>query len=147
MDDKKRFELAELLKELRDKKKDLEEQVKANNAEIESVQTELVTDLLENESTGFNYKGFNFSLIIKEYPAAEPERKDELYAVMKKRGYEELFTINSQTLAATVKELKAENDDALPAWLDGLIKTAEKATIQIRRGAHAGKKGLKGYNK
>ena len=72
--------------------------------------------------------------MIKEYPAAEPERKQELYKVMKEQGFEDLFTINSNTLSATVRDLKENNDGALPEWLDGLIKIAEKTTIQIRRG-------------
>jgi hypothetical protein len=134
MDENKRFELAEFLKELRDQKSELEDKVKAINAEIESVSAELIQDLIDNESTGFNHKGFNYSLVVKEYPAAEPERKDELYAVMRKRGFGHLFTINSNTLSATVKELKADHGEQLPKWLDGLIKIGEKTTIQIRKG-------------
>lgn len=134
MDENKRFELAEFLKELRDKKAELEATVKGLNAEIESVTGELIADLIENESTGFNHKGFNFTLVVKEYPAAEPERKDELYAVMKEKGFEDLFTINSNTLSATVRDLKENNDGQMPQWLDGLIKVAEKTTIQIRKG-------------
>lgn len=134
MDENKRFELAEFLKELRDKKQELEAEVKGINAEIESVQAELIADLIDNESTGFNYKGNNFTLVVKEYPAAEPERKDELYTVMKEQGFVDLFTINSNTLSATIKDLKENNDGELPAWLDGLIKIAEKTTIQIRKG-------------
>jgi hypothetical protein len=134
MDENKRFQLAEFLKELRDKKQELEAQVKGINAEIESVSAELIQDLIENESTGFNHKGFNYSLVVKEYPAAEPERKDELYRVMKERGFEDLFTINSNTLSATVRDLKENNDGELPKWLEGLIKIAEKPSIQIRRG-------------
>ena len=134
MDENKRFELAEFLRELRDEKKALEEKVKGLNAEINSIQEELIQDLIDNESTGFNHKGFNYSLVIKEYPSAEPERKDELYAVMREYGFESLFTINSQTLSATIKDLKTDNGDELPEWLTGLIKIAEKSTIQIRKG-------------
>ena len=134
MDENKRFDLAEFLKELRDRKSELEAEVKGINAEIESVASELIADLIENESTGFNHKGFNYSLVVKEYPAAEPERKDELYAVMKEKGFEDLFTINTNTLSATVRDLKENNDGQIPQWLDGLIKVAEKATIQIRKG-------------
>ena len=134
MDENKRFELAEFLKELRDQKSELEEKVKGINAEIESVTAELIADLIANESTGFNHKGYNFTLVVKEYPSAETDRKDELYDVMKRKGFDHLFTINSNTLSATVKELKANNDDTLPSWLEGLIKVAEKATIQIRKG-------------
>ena len=134
MDENQRFRLAEFLKELRDRKQMLETEVKGINREIESVQAELIQDLIDNESTGFNYKGFNFSLVIREYPSAETERKDELYRVMKKQGFEDLFTINSNTLSATVRDLKENNDGELPEWLEGLIKIAEKTTIQIRRG-------------
>ena len=133
MDENKRFELAEFLKELKDEKAELETKVKGLNAEIESISAELIADLIENESTGFNYKGYNFTLVVKEYPAAEPERKDELYGAMRENGFEHLFTINSNTLSATVKDLKESNDGEMPEWLDGLIKVTEKATIQIRR--------------
>jgi len=134
MDENKRFELAEFLKELRDQKDELEEKVKGLNAEIEGITQELIDDLISNESTGFNYKGFNFSLVVKEYPSAEPERKDELYKVMKEQGFEHLFTINTQTLGATLKELKANNDDIMPEWLNGLVKIAEKSSIRISKG-------------
>ena len=134
MDENIRLRLAEFLKVLRARKQMLEAEVKGINAEIEGTQGELIADLIDNESTGFNHKGFNFTLVIKEYPAAEPERKQELYKVMKEQGFEDLFTINSNTLSATVRDLKENNDGELPEWLDGLIKIAEKTTIQIRRG-------------
>jgi len=44
-----------------------------------------------------------------------------------------LFTINSLTLTATVKELINENNGVLPEWLDGLIKVAEKNTIRMAK--------------
>ena len=134
MDENRRFRLAEFLKELRDRKQMLEAEVKGINAEIEGTQGELIADLIDNESTGFNHKGFNFTLVIKEYHGAEPERKEELYEVMKEQGFEDLFTINSNTLSATVRDLKENNEGELPEWLEGLIKIAEKTTIQIRKG-------------
>ena len=63
----------------------------------------------------------------------EPERKGELWEVMKKNGFEDLFTINSQTLSATVKELIAANEGVRPEWLDGLIKIAEKNSIRVAK--------------
>jgi hypothetical protein len=76
MTEESRFNLAERLKGLRDTKQELEAEVKAVNGEIEEVQAELIADLLANESTGFNHKGFNYTLVVKEYPAAEPERNE-----------------------------------------------------------------------
>ena len=134
MDENKRFELAEFLRELKEEKRELEEKVKGLNSEIEDITAELVADLIENESTGFNHKGYNFTLVVKEYPSPQPETKEELYARFKAQGFDGLFSINANTLAATVKELKTENDGQLPDWLEGLIKVHEKSTIQIRKG-------------
>ena len=52
---------------------------------------------------------------------------------MKEKGFEHLFTINTNTLSATVKELIAENEGKLPEWLDGLINQTEKQAIRIKK--------------
>jgi hypothetical protein len=36
-------------------------------------------------------------------------------------------------LSATLKELKSNNEDILPEWLDGLVQITEKASIQVRK--------------
>ena len=56
-----------------------------------------------------------------------------LYPLMKEKGYEHLFTINANTLQATVKEMISENEGKLPEWLDGLINTYEKQTIRVKK--------------
>lgn len=130
---KRLLELSDRLKELRDIKSDLEAQAKANNADIDTVQAEMIELMLTDELTSFNRDGVTFSLVVQEYPAAEPERKDDLWNAMRKKGYGHLFTINSQTLQGTLKEIIANNDDSVPKWLDGLIKTAEKSSIRLTR--------------
>lgn len=85
------------------------------------------------ELTSFKRDGTTFSLVTQEYPAPEPDRKPELWEAMKQNGFEDLFTINSQTLTATVKELIAENNGELPEWLCGLIKVAEKNSIRMTK--------------
>jgi hypothetical protein len=134
MDENKRFELAEFLKELRDKKSDLEAEVKGINAEIDGVQAELIADLIENESTGFNHKGYNFSLVLKEHHSAEPETRDEFYGVLRRAGMDDMFTVNAQTLQGRVSEYKRDHDGELPEWAQGYVKTYEKPSIQIRKG-------------
>lgn len=130
MEVNKRNELLEFLVELRDKKADLESQQKALNAEIESVEDEIISDMMENEDASFNHKGITCSLFV----SPEQERKGDLWAAMKENGFEDLFTINSQTLSGTVKDLKANNDDQLPEWLDGLVKITEKPSIRLAKG-------------
>lgn len=129
----KLLELSDRLKELRTQKSDLEREVKCINEEIDGVTTEMIDLMTTEELTSFNRNGTTFSLVTQEYPAPEPERKGELWEVMKKNGFEDLFTINSQTLSATVKELIAANEGILPEWLDGLIKIAEKNSIRVAK--------------
>lgn len=131
--DNRLLELSDRLKELRDKKGDLEYEVKQVNGEIENITTEMIGLMTTDELSSFNRNGVTFSLVTQEYPAPEPERKPELWAVMKEQGFEHLFTINAQTLQATVKELIAENDGVLPTWLDGLVKIAEKNSIRLTK--------------
>ena len=129
----KLLELYDRLKELRTQKSDLEREVKSINEEIDGVTTEMIDLMTTEELTSFNRNGTTFSLVTQEYPAPEPERKGELWEVMKKNGFEDLFTINTQTLSATVKELIAANEGILPEWLDGLIKIAEKNSIRVAK--------------
>ena len=129
----KLLELSDRLKELRTQKSDLEREDKGINEEIDGVTTEMIDLMTTEELTSFNRNGTTFSLVTQEYPAPEPERKGELWEVMKKNGFEDLFTINSQTLSATVKELIAANEGVLPEWLDGLIKIAEKNSIRVAK--------------
>ena len=129
----KLLELSDRLKDLRTQKSDLEREVKGINEEIDGVTTEMIDLMTTEELTSFNRNGTTFSLVTQEYPAPEPERKGELWEVMKKNGFEDLFTINSQTLSATVKELIAANEGVLPEWLDGLIKIAEKNSIRVAK--------------
>lgn len=134
MDTNKRNELLEFLVELRDNKAELDSQIKGLNAEIESVESEIIADMLDNEDASFNHKGITCSLVQREFVSPEQERKSDLWAVMKENGFEDLFTINSQTLSGTIKDLKANNDDQLPDWLEGLVKITEKPSIRLSKG-------------
>ena len=127
------LDLSDRLKELRAEKADLDCEVKRVNAEIDGITTQMIDLMTTEDLTSFNRNGTTFSLVTQQYPAPEPERKAELWAVMKEQGYEDLFTINSQTLSGTVKELIANNDGVLPEWLDGLIKVAEKNSIRMAK--------------
>lgn len=129
----KLLELSDKLRDLKTGKAELDTQMKSVNAEIESVTMEMIEIMTTEELDNFSRNGMNFSLVTSEYPSPEPERKGELWEAMKANGYEDLFTINSQTLSATVKELMANNDGVLPDFLAGLIKIAEKHTIRMAK--------------
>ena len=125
--------LADRFKELRDKKAALQDELKALQADLDQVEAALVEAMTTEECSGFKRNGFGFSLVVKEYPGAIPELKAELYDAMKKHGFEHLFTINPMTLSGTVKELKSNNDDVLPDWLEGLVRIYEQPSITVRK--------------
>jgi hypothetical protein len=134
MDVNERNELLEFLVELRDQKATLEGEVKKLNAEIEDVEAEIIADMMEHEDGKFNHKGVDCVLVQKEYVSPEPDRKNELWQTMYQQGFGELFSINSRTLQSTVKEIKSENGDTLPEWLDGLVKITEEPSLRISKG-------------
>jgi len=133
MSENNMMELADKYRELREKKSEMEYAVKQVNEELAVVERDLIQAMTDNECDGFKRNGKNYVLMTKEYPSAVVERKAELYDAMKEQGFEHLFTINTNTLSATIKELKGCNDDQLPEWLDGLVKNTEKVSIQLRK--------------
>jgi len=133
MEEKRMLELADRLVELREAKAVAEAQLTAINGDIENVQAQLISVMTEQECSGFKRGNKNFSLVVTALPSPVVECKAELWEVMKAKGFEGLFTINSRTLQSTVKELIEANDGMLPDWLDGLIRVAEKATVRVTK--------------
>lgn len=133
MDDKSMMSLADRLITLREMKDATQAGLKDINEQIDEVQAQLIEAMTSQECTGFKHDGKTFSLVIKEYPGAVPENKQELYDAMREHGFEHIFTINPMTLSGTVKELKANNDDILPDWLEGLVSIYEQTSISVRK--------------
>ena len=133
MTEKSMLSAADTLKTLRDEKSALQAKLKEVQEGIDAVEAELIQMMTDEECTGFDRNGIRFSLVIKEYPGAVPEEKEELYRRMRSHGFDHLFTINTQTLSATVKELKANNDDTLPDWLEGVIRIFEQPSIRVSK--------------
>ena len=129
------FELADKLKELRDKKQHLAEETKKNNAEIEETEYKLSLEMASSETQSFNRSGTLFYLCTKLYASAVKENKAELYEALKNEGYGSLITetVNTNSLSAFVKEQMADNDDILPNWLEGKVNVFDKVTIGIRK--------------
>ena len=127
------FDIADKYKDLRQKKDDLTFQLKEINEKLEESEKLLINEMLSEEVPSFRRNGSLFTVVTKEYPSAVIERKEELYERMKEKGFKHLFTINTNTLSATVKEMKSNNDDVLPEWLEGLIQITEKQSIQLRK--------------
>ena len=129
------FELADKLKELRERKAELAEETKANNAEIEQAEFQLSQLMASTETQSFQRAGTLFYLTTKTYASANKEQKDELFDALRNEGYGSLITetINANSLSAFVKEQMADNDDILPDWLDGKVNVFDKVTVGIRK--------------
>ena len=129
------FELADRLKELRDAKKEAEQHVKELAAAIDDADYALSELMAQTETQSFSRAGTLFYLTTTTRASALPDRKTELYDALKAEGYGDLVyeTVNANSLSAFVKEQRAENDDALPEWLNGLVTLFEKSTVGVRK--------------
>ena len=131
------YELAEQLKQLREKKKAAEQQLKDIHAEIAQTEYQLAVQMAETETQNFTRAGTMFALTTKTRASAMAGRKDELYAALKENGYGDLVyeTVNANSLSAFVKEQIAENQDTIPDWLNGLVHVYEQTSVSVRQSA------------
>lgn len=129
------FELADQLRALRDAKAEAEQRLKEINAEIDEVNYRLSELMAETETQNFTRAGTMFCLTTKTRASATAGRKDELFSALRGEGYGDLVyeTVNANSLSAFVKEQIAENGDALPAWLEGLVNVFEKTGVSLRK--------------
>ena len=128
------FDLADELKRLRDRKTELEAQVKAIGKKIEDTDYRLGELMAETETQNFTRAGTMFYLVTKTHASAIADNKDELFKAMRKNGFDSLITetVNANKLSSFVKEQIEENGDALPGWLSGLVKVFDKTNVGVR---------------
>ena len=131
------FEWADRLKALRERKDELEAELKQVNSEIDNADWHLSNLMAETETQNFTRAGTMFCLTTKTRASARAGQKDELFAALRGEGYGDMITetVNANSLSSFVKEQIAENGDALPDWLDGLVSVFEKTTVGVRKAA------------
>lgn len=131
----KMFELADRLKELKEAKKEAEQEVKDLNSKIEETDYALSELMAETETQSFSRAGTMFYLTNTIRASALSGLKTELFDTLKANGYGDLVyeTVNANSLSAFVREQTAENDDLLPDWLEGLITVFEKTSVGVRK--------------
>ena len=137
MEETRLFEWADKLKALRDRKDELEAELKQVNMDIDNADWHLSNLMAETETQNFSRAGTMFCLTTKTRASAKAGQKDELFAALRGEGYGDLITetVNANSLSSFVKEQIAENGDALPDWLDGLVSVFEKTTVGVRKAA------------
>lgn len=135
MDNNVMFELADRLKNLKDQKKQKELELKNISDMIFEVDAALAEFMTLNETQNFTRSGTMFCLTTSTKASAVAGRKDELFTMLKDAGYGDLVqeTVNANSLSSFVKEQILENENSLPAWLDGLVNVFEKTTVGVRK--------------
>lgn len=128
------FLMADRLRNLRETKAQLEDQLKQINAQIEGAEQALAQAMLVEEMQNFVRAGQMFYLQTKTYASPVAERKPELLIWLKENGYRDLVqeTVNANTLAAFVRN-QLEESDELPGGLSELVNVYEKTTVGIRK--------------
>ena len=137
MEETRLFEWADKLKALRDRKDELEAELKQVNMDIDNADWHLSNLMAETETQNFTRAGTMFCLTTKTRASARAGQKDELFAALRDEGYGDMITetVNANSLSSFLKEQIAENGDALPDWLDGLVSLFEKTTVGVRKAA------------
>lgn len=128
------FQLADELAALKQRKRELEDELKEVNAEIGRVDQELSNLMLEEELQSFNRNGQTFYVNTKTFASAIPHKKQDLFTWLKEHGYGDMVTetVNANTLSAFVREMLSETDQ-LPEGLGELVNVFEKTTVGIRK--------------
>ena len=131
------FALADELRELKETKKRLEDELKAIGLDIDRVDADLAQRMADTETQNFTRNGTMFCLTNTTRASATAGRKDDLFEALREAGYGDLVyeTVNANSLSAFVKEQTTENGDTLPQWLDGLVTVFEKTTVGVRKAA------------
>ena len=137
MESNELFALADELRELKETKKRLEDELKSVGFDIDRVDADLAQRMADTETQNFTRNGTMFCLTNTTRASATAGRKDELFEALREAGYGDLVyeTVNANSLSAFVKEQTTENGDTLPEWLDGLVTVFEKTTVGVRKAA------------
>lgn len=137
MEETRLFEWADKLKALRDRKEELEAELKQVNMDIDNADWHLSNLMAETETQNFTRAGTMFCLTTKTRASAKAGQKDELFAALRGEGFGDMITetVNANSLSSFVKEQIAENGDVLPDWLSGLVSVFEKTTVGVRKAA------------
>ncbi len=135
MENKIDLVLIDDLQDLRDKKEQLEDELKTINNTLEEVEATLIDAMVTAELESLKRNGRTYSLRVETFASAKPETKDELFEALRNNDAGELVQeqVNAQSLRAFVKELKTNNDGEIPTWISDFINVYEKSKIAIRK--------------
>ncbi len=129
------MQLAEQLSAAKQKKKELKDQVKTANAEIDRLDRELSDAMATMDCPNFSHAGYTFYLSSRLFASPQSGKKEELFTALRENGYGSIVTetVNANTLSSFVKERMEENEGDIPEWLTEVISTHEKISVGVRK--------------
>ena len=92
MEETRLFEWADKLKALRDRKDELEAELKQVNMDIDNADWHLSNLMAETETQNFTRAGTMFCLTTKTRASARAGQKDELFSALRDEGYCDMIT-------------------------------------------------------
>lgn len=139
--------LATQLKKLKDRKEELSQATKDNNAEIERAEQQLAALMVEEGNDSFSLNGYKFSLSYKDMFSAKAENREQLIDALKLYGIDRdtviTETIPAQKLNSIMRDIYTENGEVMPEEFADIVSVYTKSSISIRKESGKSKTGKK----
>lgn len=136
---------------LLDKKDQLAQDTKDNNAAIDKLKAEIAETMIDEDIPSQGYGDYVYSLQdkIKYSKRGEAELQEkglDFFEVLREQGFGDIIkeTVNANTLQSTMKAVADENDGELPPELDEIVSSYEMTDISKRKSTNKALKRAKG---
>ena len=136
---------------LLDKKDQLAQDTKDNNAAIDKLKAEIAETMIDEDIPSQGYGDYVYSLQdkIKYSKRGEAELQEkglDFFEVLREQGIGDIIkeTVNANTLQSTMKAVADENDGELPPELDEIVSSYEMTDISRRKSTNKALKRAKG---
>ena len=136
---------------LLDKKHQLAQDTKDNNAAIDKLKAEIAETMIDEDIPSQGYGDYVYSLQdkIKYSKRGEAELQEkglDFFEVLREQGFGDIIkeTVNANTLQSTMKAVADENDGELPPELDEIVSSYEMTDISRRKSTNKALKRAKG---
>ena len=136
---------------LLDKKDQLAQDTKDNNAAIDKLKAEIAETMIDEDIPSQGYGDYVYSLqdkvkYSKRGEAYLQERGLDFFEVLREQGFGDIIkeTVNANTMQSTMKAVADENDGELPPELDEIVSSYEMTDISRRKSTNKALKRAKG---
>ncbi len=139
------FPLADRLRRLREHRKDVEATLATAKKDVRIAEDELSAAMALAECSNFTRDGKMFILTETPLWSAVAAQKDALYAALREKGHDYLFSVPDAKLRTfingEVNSTEDENGEThLPDWLAGMVSRHDKISVRINKAPHKSKK-------